>query len=198
MSFWKGWSRGASSTSTPAQESPLEAVKRIARENTRRERMALEAKPRLKPNEVAVQVSSTRTLDDLKTAYSTLKGIDFCDVVAAVVKSGKLPGRDVSFALHLREWVRTGAHLQLSSASDWGPQEISALSSLKLMMVAEPSFVISSLREDRHGMTTQVFSETSRNHVRDSDWPPRGFIDVFLKNHRLLESKCRTLFGTFD
>jgi hypothetical protein len=66
------------------------------------------------------------------------------------------------------------------------------------MMTADPGFVTSSLREDRHGMTTQVFNDASRSQVRDSDWPPRGFVDLFFKNHRLLESKCRTLFGTFD
>jgi hypothetical protein len=114
MSFWKGWSRGTSSNPPPAQESPLDAIKRIAKENSRRERLALEAKPRLNADQIAALVSRIRTLDDVKNAYSTLKGIDFCDVVAAVIKSGKMSSSDMIFTLRLREWVRTGAHLELS------------------------------------------------------------------------------------
>lgn len=373
MSFWRSWNRREKAAPPPKEESQLDTIKRIARDNWLRERMALEARPRIGAEELATRVSRLNTVDDVRSAYPELKGSDFCDAVASAVKSRQLSGDNATFSMYLREWVRTGAHLKSpfpdwlesegrahflklndgwlksgvdphvsfeewlcsqspppeankqpivtdpiwgkiasifdrnnpamfdgmleqayrsvyglrddprlmayhasmvcgvavairmttgtnmstlkspvapssisqltnildgvteetvkwlstsakddprrpdslnkmyaflvwrgyllalsTSPSDWGSQAIAALSALKLMMTADPALVTGGLREDRHGIVNKVFDDTTRAQVKDDDWPPSGYVDLFFRNHSLIERKCRALFGTFD
>jgi hypothetical protein len=65
---------------------------------------------------------------------------------------------------------------------DWGTDYVCALSALRVLSIADPGNVISNLREGGE-------ADVIRTSVRDDDWPPRGFINLYLKNSDLLDEK---------
>jgi hypothetical protein len=383
MSFWKGLGSRSNADARPAQENALEEVKQFARENTARERRALEQQPRASAAANSERIKRLRTIDDVMNVYSKMRHADFCEVVAGAVKAGNFSDHDASFVMYAREWVRCGAAYRTSfpewmeaegrghclalntkwlssgvdprtsfndwlasessvqseviepprSVSDksrgwagldgvyerdnlpmldgiletvykniyalrdspelmafyassacgvavtvrmianvdmgtlvfpietsplpsshpvmkvlpildeaiegtvkwlstapkddprmvdaltkmyacfmwksyllalntqpaaWDKHAVCALSSFRMLTTADPVRVIKNLREDIHGLTKEVFTAGIRNSVKDADWPPRGYVDLYFKNHGLLERKCRALFGTYD
>jgi hypothetical protein len=88
-------------------ESGLEALKRVARENEALRRFELEGSPALSPSDVAIRAGNLRSFDDLSKAYRDMRHADFCEAVALAIRAGNVS--DTSPALYIREWVRCGA-----------------------------------------------------------------------------------------
>lgn len=91
----------------------IDAIKDGARENTRRERRRLEQSPRASRDEI-VRRAAEFTLLGPRSTYSTMRRDDFCDVVIAALKSGRLSGQEASQAIYAREWVLSGGDERLS------------------------------------------------------------------------------------
>lgn len=68
--------------------------------------------------------------------------------------------------------------------ANWGTDAVCALSALKILSTADSAKVINTIRLD--GSLDEY-----KNEVRDDDWPPRGFINLYSKNSELLEGKLR-------
>jgi hypothetical protein len=66
--------------------------------------------------------------------------------------------------------------------ADWGTHAVCALGALKILSTADSAKIIKTIRLD--GSIDEY-----KNEVRDDDWPPRGFINLFLKHSELLEEK---------
>jgi hypothetical protein len=69
--------------------------------------------------------------------------------------------------------------------ASWETDAVCALRALRILTTVDSAKVINILREESK-------PDFIRNVVRDDDWPPRGFIDLYFKNRDLLEKK---LFG---
>jgi hypothetical protein len=116
MSLWK---KLFGFPASPPTKTNLDAIKQIARQNEERQRAELERTPRLSDAEIASQAKRLRSINQLAVLYSELRHADFCDVVAAAVRTGNFSNEDeVSFALIAREWVRTG-NANRTSLPEW-------------------------------------------------------------------------------
>ena len=69
------------------------------------------------------------------------------------------------------------------------------LSALNILATADSTQVIGRLRDGTNGLMKDVFDVSTRNDVRDDDWPPQGYIDLYFKNRDLLENKCERSLG---
>jgi hypothetical protein len=79
----------------------------------------------------------------------------------------------------------------------WTDVEVCALRSLWILTTVDSADVIKRLRDGAHA-SVGTFSPDIRRAVQETDWPPRGFIDLYFQNHGLLENRCRAIFGTFE
>jgi hypothetical protein len=70
--------------------------------------------------------------------------------------------------------------------ANWGIDAVCALSALAILSTADPAKVIGALRD---GTKAAMI----RDNVRDDDWPPRAFIDLYLRNDDLLANKMQAL-----
>jgi hypothetical protein len=92
-------------------------------------------------------------------------------------------------------FIWKGYLLALNTYPDsWNTSAICALSALHILTKADPVEVRSKLRNEAH-LTAGIFTAATRKAVLDSDWPPRGFVDIHRKHGDVLEQKCHALFG---
>jgi hypothetical protein len=78
----------------------------------------------------------------------------------------------------------------------WGADSVASLSALRILTTADSARVIDFLRNEGYAVRG-TFTEAVRKAVRESDWPPRGYLDLYRKHGGILEQKCRALFGAF-
>ncbi len=68
--------------------------------------------------------------------------------------------------------------------ANWGTYAVCALGSLRILSMADSAKVIDLLRDETKAAVI-------RTNVRDDDWPPQGYANLYLKNGDLLEGKLR-------
>jgi hypothetical protein len=76
----------------------------------------------------------------------------------------------------------------------WTDSEVCALSSLWILTTVDSGNVVKRVRNGAFA-SVDTFSPTVRGAVQEADWPPRGFVDLYFKNHGLLEEKSRAILG---
>jgi hypothetical protein len=74
--------------------------------------------------------------------------------------------------------------------ANWGRAAVCALCVLQILSTADPAKVVEELRDTSR-------ADIVWTNVRDDDWPPRGYIDLYSKNRELLASKYYEIFGSF-
>jgi hypothetical protein len=70
--------------------------------------------------------------------------------------------------------------------ANWGTDATCALASLRILSRADSAKVLSILRDEGKAATV-------RENARDGDWPPRGFINLYLKNGDLVADKLLSI-----
>jgi hypothetical protein len=104
-------------TSQPAgRQTALDAVKQVAGENTARRAEELEQTPRIARAEIAVHAARF-TIGGGGHIFTELRRDDFCNVVLAALKAGRLSEQDAAHAVYLREWIVTAGDKRTSSRS---------------------------------------------------------------------------------
>ena len=100
-------------TQPAGQQISMEALKQVARENTARRREELEQTPRIARAEIGKHASRF-TIGNAGYIFSEMRRDDFCDVILAALKAGRLSDQDAAHAVYLREWIVTGGDKQIS------------------------------------------------------------------------------------
>jgi hypothetical protein len=163
---------------------------------------------------VAVAIRETLTIDistvmfiveppPLAEAHPLNKVLPVLDgtietVLDLLAKSKKDDGRQADAnAMMQASFIWKSYLLALNTYPEtWGTDAVCALSALRILTTADAAQVRNSVRNEVHVMRGN-FSAAIRAAVHDSDWPPRGFLDLYRKHGDILERKCRALFGTF-
>jgi hypothetical protein len=101
------------------KQGDVDVMKQVAKQTWLRRRQELDRGPRASPKEITARSKRLQTIDGLRNAYDEMRRDDFCDVVVAAVKDGKLSPDAETMALFYREWVLSEADLQMISFIEW-------------------------------------------------------------------------------